>query len=191
MFNSNSAWNWWNFARIKHDNAWMWQSTFLPTDHLFCKSTAIICQLTCCTIQKWTFVTFEQRFCYNHTWSCPVVAYRKQKTKECQISGPKSGRGRLRNLRSGRLRESFWNSVWLRNKTVICKVVAYGRWSRTRSGRYERVDCSSYSAASILGRISAEKTGTFSHHPPLGSMWFSSIWFWFQIENWKSKIHNR
>ena len=30
----------------------------------------------------------------------------------CQISGPKSGRGRLRNLRSGRLRESFWNSVW-------------------------------------------------------------------------------
>ena len=25
----------------------------------------------------------------------------------CQISGPKSGRGRLRNLRSGRLRESF------------------------------------------------------------------------------------
>ena len=28
------------------------------------------------TIQKWTFVTFEQRFCYSHTWSCPVVAYR-------------------------------------------------------------------------------------------------------------------
>ena len=25
----------------------------------------------------------------------------------CQISGPKSGRGRLRNLRSGSLRESF------------------------------------------------------------------------------------
>ena len=47
----------------------------------------------------------------------------------CQISGPKSGRGRLRNLRSGRLRESFWNSVWLRNKTVVCKVVAYEKWS--------------------------------------------------------------
>ena len=61
----------------------------------------------------------------------------------CQISGPKSGRGRLRNLRSGRLRESFWNSVFLRNKTVICncKVVSYGRWSLTRSGRYERIDC--------------------------------------------------
>ena len=24
-----------------------------------------------------------------------------------------------------------------------------------------------------------------------GSVWFSSIWFLFQIENWKSKIHNR
>ena len=29
----------------------------------------------------------------------------------CQISGPKSGRGRLRNLRSGRLRESFWKRL--------------------------------------------------------------------------------
>ena len=46
-----------------------------------------------------------------------------------QISGPTSGGGRFGNLRSGRLRESFWNSVWLRNKRIICKVVAYGRWS--------------------------------------------------------------
>ena len=30
-----------------------------------------------------------------------------EKKRICQISGPKSGRGRLRNLRSGRLRESF------------------------------------------------------------------------------------
>ena len=59
-----------------------------------------------------------------------------------QISGLKSGRGCLRNLSSGRLRESFWNSIWLRNKTVIYKVVAYGRpWLLTRSGQYERVDC--------------------------------------------------
>ena len=58
-----------------------------------------------------------------------------------QISGPKSGGGRFGNLRSGRLRASFWNSFWLRNKKIICKVVAYGRWSLTRSGRYERVDC--------------------------------------------------
>ena len=28
-------------------------------------------------------------------------------------------------------------------------------------------------------------------HSDQGSVWFSSIWFWFQIENWKSKIHNR
>ena len=29
---------------------------------------------------------------------------------------PKSGRGRLRNLSSDRLRESFWNSIWLRKQ---------------------------------------------------------------------------
>ena len=28
-------------------------------------------------------------------------------------------------------------------KTVVYEVVAYGRWSLTRSGRYERVDCNS------------------------------------------------
>ena len=56
--------------------------------------------------------------------------------KICQISGPKSSRSRLWNLRSGRLRESFWNSVWLRNKLVICKVVAYGRWSLWESWLY-------------------------------------------------------
>ena len=45
-------------------------------------------------------MTFEQRFSYNHAWSCRVVAYRKQKTKECIkiISGPKSGCGRFGNL---------------------------------------------------------------------------------------------
>ena len=35
-----------------------------------------------------------------------------------QISGPKSGHGRLQ--------ESFWNSVWLRNQRIIWKVVAKG-----------------------------------------------------------------
>ena len=34
------------------------------------------------TIQKLTFVTFEQRFSYNYTWSCRVVTCRKHKTKE-------------------------------------------------------------------------------------------------------------
>ena len=47
-----------------------------------------------------------------------VVAYQKHKTKKKRkISGLKSGRSRLRNLRSGRFRESFWNSIWVRNKT--------------------------------------------------------------------------
>ena len=65
----------------------------------------------------------------------------KQKRKGLvyQISGPKSGRGRFGNLGSGRLRESFWNSVWLRNKRIICKVVAYGRWSLTGGGRLREV----------------------------------------------------
>ena len=50
--------------------------------------------------------------------------------------GLKSGRG-------CRLRESPWNTIKLRKKTVVYEVVAYGRWSLTRSGRYERVDGSS------------------------------------------------
>ena len=58
-----------------------------------------------------------------------------------QLSGPKSGRGRFGKLGSGRLRESLGNSVGLRNKRIICKVVASERWSLTRSSRYERVDC--------------------------------------------------
>ena len=59
-----------------------------------------------------------------------------------QISCLKSGRGRLRILSSGRLWESFETVFdWEKKKTVIYKVVAYGRWSLTRSGRYERVDC--------------------------------------------------
>ena len=57
-----------------------------------------------------------------------------------QISGPKSGCCCFGDLGSSRLRESFWNSVWLRNKRIICKVVTYGRWLLMRSGPYERVD---------------------------------------------------
>ena len=32
---------------------------------------------------------------------------------------------------------------------VVYEVVAYGRWSLTRSGRYERVDCSSCASHSV------------------------------------------
>ena len=44
--------------------------------HLSYKSTALI------AFKNWTFVTFKQRFSYNHTWPCQVVAYAKQKTTE-------------------------------------------------------------------------------------------------------------
>ena len=39
------------------------------------------------------------------------------------------------NLRSGRLRENFWNSIWVWNKTgylqsgLLQEVVAYEKWS--------------------------------------------------------------
>ena len=36
-----------------------------------------------------------------------------------QISDLKSGCGRIRNLGIGHLGESFWNSIWLRDKVVI------------------------------------------------------------------------
>ena len=47
----------------------------------------------------------------------------------CQFSGLNSGRGPLRNLSGGRLRDSSWNSIYLRNKTVVYEVVAYEKWS--------------------------------------------------------------
>ena len=40
------------------------------------------------------------------------------------------------DLKESKFRGSVWYSIWLRNKTVIFKVVAHGRWSL-----YERVDC--------------------------------------------------
>ena len=53
--------------------------------------------------------------------------------RTCRISGLKGGRGRLRNLSSGCLRESYWNRIWPKKKPVIFKVAAYGRWSLTES----------------------------------------------------------
>ena len=54
---------------------------------------------------------------------------------------PKNWSWTLHKKFTGLIRESSWNSIWLRNKTVIYKVVTYGRWSLTRSGGYERIDC--------------------------------------------------
>ena len=67
-------------------------------------------------------------FFYHHDyagWS--LTGNRKQRIR--RISGVKSGRSRLRNLLSGRLRENFWKSVYLTNKTAISKVVTYEKWS--------------------------------------------------------------
>lgn len=39
--------------------------------------------------------------------------------RKFQICDFKSGCGCIRNLGIGRLGESFWNSIWLRDKVVI------------------------------------------------------------------------
>ena len=57
---------------------------------------------------------------------------------------PKNWSWTLHKKFTGLIRESSWNSIWLRNKTVIYKVVTYGRWSLTRSGGYERIDCTDF-----------------------------------------------
>ena len=54
-----------------------------------------------------------------------------RKHKNMSNFWPKNGRSRLRNV-SDRLRESFWNSIWLRNKTLTRGGLS------ARSGRYER-----------------------------------------------------
>ena len=59
----------------------------------------------------------------------------------CQISGLKSGCGPLRNLSVVAYERALETVFELKNKTVVYEVVAYGRWSLMRSGRYERVDC--------------------------------------------------
>ena len=142
MFNSNSAWNWWDFVHnIMHecDNPLFYR-------HLFCKSAAIICQQTWSALFKnWLLWYSSNGFLTvirDHAgWS--LTGNRKQNSVSHWDSSPKSGRGRgrIRNWGSCRLRESFWNSVWLRTLRVTCQVVAFGRWSLSRSGRYERVDC--------------------------------------------------
>ena len=125
MFSSNSAWNWWNFVRnmIMHgcDNPLFYLQIVLQTSFLQVNCFNMSANLVS-TIQKWSFVTFEQRFCYNHTWSCPVVAYRKQKTKEYV---------KFLAQKVVAVVQEIYVVV------AIWKVVAYGRWSLMRSGRYE------------------------------------------------------
>ena len=146
MFSSNSAWNWWNFVHnIMHecDNPLFYLRIVFQTSFLLVNCYNLSANLVS-TFQKLTFVTFERRsdgfltIIRNHAgWS--LTGNRKQ--KNVSNFWPKKWSRSLWKLSSGRLRESFLNSVWLRNKSIICKVVAYGRWSLTRSGRYQRVDC--------------------------------------------------
>ena len=46
-------------------------------------TVAKICQNAwLASIKNWSFVTIEQWISYNSTWSCSIVIYQKQKTKE-------------------------------------------------------------------------------------------------------------
>ena len=62
----------------------------------------------------------------------------------CAISGLKSGRRPLKKFEwwsvTRELELLLFKQYLLRNKTVVYEEVAYGRWSLTRRGRYERVD---------------------------------------------------
>ena len=97
---------------------------FLPSD----RNTAIffVSQLSARLVSaiknwwNWTFVTFEEWFSYSHSWSCQMVAYGEQKTKYVKLLIEKVVEVVNKNLISGRLRESFWNSIWMRNKMVMC-----------------------------------------------------------------------
>ena len=73
----------------------------------------------------------------------PSVPFPETEDKlEWQISGLKNDCSLLGNLvLTSHLQENFWNSICLRNKTIILILVSYGRWNMlTRSGHYERVD---------------------------------------------------
>ena len=58
-----------------------------------------------------------------------------------RLSAPGSPKmGRWSSTGIIKKKNSHW-TVRLRNKRIICKVVTYRRWSLTRRGRHERVDC--------------------------------------------------
>ena len=89
------------------DNPLFYLQIVLQTSFL---SAAAICQQTwsALLIQKLTFVTFEQRLFLQSYVIMPGGRLPETENKRIhQISGPKSGRGRLRKLGSGRLQESL------------------------------------------------------------------------------------
>ena len=138
MFNSNSAWNRWNFVH-NINYAWMWQSTFFPRDRI--TDIFFVSQLLCVSklgqhYSKINFCDIRATVFIQSYVIMPAGCLPETENKRIyQISGPKSGRDRFGNSGSDRLRESFSNSVWQRNKRIICKVVAlrevvaYEKWS--------------------------------------------------------------
>ena len=69
-------------------------------------------------------------------WSCWVVAHQKEKTKEYIKLVAVNQLWSLKKFSNGRLWESSWNGIWLRNKKVLYKVVACEKWSVWKSCWY-------------------------------------------------------
>ena len=71
-----------------------------------------------------------------------MVAYRKQKTKEYVKFLAQKVVAVALEIQVVVAYERVFETVFdWEKKRIICKAVAYGRWSLTRSGRYERDDC--------------------------------------------------
>ena len=116
----------------------MWQSTFLPTDRItdiffasqLLQSVSKLGQhyskINFCDIPATVFL---QSYLIMPAGRLPET----ESKRIYQISSPKSGRGRLRNLGSGRLRESFETVFDWETKRLFVK------WSLTGGGRLREV----------------------------------------------------
>ena len=106
--------------------------------HLFnCESTAKICQHACSRrFKKLNFCDIRV-IVLLQSYVIMLVGRLQGTEIKWNIFWPKSDRGSLRNLSSGRLQESFWRGIMLRNKTSIStKWSLSGWWLLTGSGRY-------------------------------------------------------
>ena len=101
--------------------------------HLLCLRTVIICQQSGVASLKIELLTLLSNDLLTIICDlCWVVTYRKQNMSNFW---PKKWSRSLKKF-------EWWSLTReLLHKTVLYEVVAYGRWSLTRSSRYERVVC--------------------------------------------------
>ena len=115
---------------------------FYLWDYITALFFVMICQHACSALSKtallWHWSSGFHIIIRDHAgWS--IMRNRKQKNM-LNFWFKKRSRLFIRNLSSGCLWESFWDRIWLTNKTVF-QVVTYGNWSLMKSSWCERVDC--------------------------------------------------